>query len=268
MKRVSLIEQAKKVLLQAVQMEPCLWGAWLELAHHISDKTTLERLDLPDHWMKNMFLAHAYVELQLNEQALEIYFGLQAGGLQHSTYLLAQVAIAYHNMREVDAAVGYFQQLSELDPFRLDNLDIYSNLLYVKEQRVELAHLAHKSVDIDKYRTETCCVIGNYYSLRRQHGKAVQYFQRALKLNPNYLSAWTLMGHEYMELKNTHAAIQSYRRAIGKFLTLRQMRFCYHFPTWNVMSLKLTLFSNPLSPSKAYAIQNVRYDPMPDDRRD
>lgn len=37
---------------------------------------------------------------------------------------------------------------------------------------------------IDKYRTETCCVIGNYYSLRSQHEKAVVYFQRALKLNP------------------------------------------------------------------------------------
>jgi hypothetical protein len=50
--------------------------------------------------------------------------------------------------------------------FRLDNLDTYSNLLYVKEQRVELAHLAHKTVEIDKFRTETCCVVGNYYSLR------------------------------------------------------------------------------------------------------
>ena len=29
-----------------------------------------------------------------------------------------------------------------------------------------------------------------------------------------YLSALTLMGHEYMEMKNTHAAIQSYRQAI------------------------------------------------------
>ena len=35
-----------------------------------------------------------------------------------------------------------------------------------------------------RYRTETCCVIGNYYSLRSQHEKAVVYFQRALKLNP------------------------------------------------------------------------------------
>ena len=59
-------------------------------------------------------------------------------------------------------------------------------------------------------------MIGNYYSLRSQHEKAVTYFQRALKLNPDYLSAWTLMGHEFIELKNTNAAIQSYRHAIGK----------------------------------------------------
>lgn len=37
--------------------------------------------------------------------------------------------------------------------------------------------------------------------------QAVMYFRRALKLNPNYLSAWTLMGHEYVEMKNTPAAI-------------------------------------------------------------
>ena len=46
------------------------------------------------------------------------------------------------------------------DPFRLDNLDTYSNLLYVKEMRVELSHLAHRVVQVDKYRVETCCVIG------------------------------------------------------------------------------------------------------------
>lgn len=58
-------------------------------------------------------------------------------------------------------------------------------------------------------------VSGNYYSLRAEHQKAVLYFQRALRLNPQYLSAWTLMGHEFMEMKNTNAAIQSYRQAIG-----------------------------------------------------
>lgn len=124
-----------------------------------------------------------------------------------------------------------FQKILTVDPFRLDNLDTYSNLLYVQEMKTQLADLAHKVVLIDKYRVETCCVIGmlfkhyywsinydvlgNYYSLRSDHPKAVLYFRRALKLNPQFLSAWTLMGHEFMEMKNTNAAIQSYRHAIG-----------------------------------------------------
>lgn len=47
-----------------------------------------------------------------------------------------------------------------MDPFRLENVDMYSNFLYVKEMRVELAHLAHRVTQIDKYRVETCCVVG------------------------------------------------------------------------------------------------------------
>lgn len=101
-----------------------------------------------------------------------------------------------------------------------------------------LSSLAQSAAETDKFRTETCCVIGNYYSIRGQargaslrthpthtrpptthylhphppnprpqHDRAVVAFQRALRLNRAYLSAWTLMGHEYVELKNPAAAI-------------------------------------------------------------
>lgn len=93
-------------------------------------------------------------------------------------------------------------------------MDTYSNILYVKECFAALSHLAHKSVLTEKYRSETCCIIGNYYSLKAQHEKAVLYFKRALRLNPKFLSAWTLMGHEFVEMKNTPAAIDAYRRAV------------------------------------------------------
>ena len=46
-----------------------------------------------------------------------------------------QMALAYHNMRDVDVAVDAFKNLLELDPFRLENMDSYSNLLYVKAVR-------------------------------------------------------------------------------------------------------------------------------------
>lgn len=48
----------------------------------------------------------------------------------------------------------------EKDPYRLDNMDIFSNILYVKENKARLSYLAHKAHEIDKYRPETCCIIG------------------------------------------------------------------------------------------------------------
>ena len=62
-------------------------------------------------------------------------------------------------------------------------MDTFSNILYVKEAKRALSALAHKCVSIDKYRPESCCVIGNYYSLKGAHEKAVVYFRRALKLD-------------------------------------------------------------------------------------
>ncbi|CAN0500210.1 unnamed protein product, partial [Discosporangium mesarthrocarpum] len=57
------------------------------------------------------------------------------------------------------------------------------------------------------------CKAGNYYSRKGQHDKAVLYFLRALRLDRMFLSAWTLMGHEFVEMRNPGAAIESYRRA-------------------------------------------------------
>lgn len=41
-----------------------------------------------------------------------------------------------------------------------------SNILFVKEALAPLSHLAHRAAATDKYRPETCCVLGNYYSLK------------------------------------------------------------------------------------------------------
>lgn len=74
---------------------------------------------------------------------------------------------------------------------------------------------------------------GNYYSLRSEHQKAVMYFQRALALDPQYLSAWILMGHEFIELQNSNAAIQCYRQAIGKSYFLK-ISSVFKVETWRI----------------------------------
>ena len=115
---------------------------------------------------------------------------------------------------DFEEAESIFSSIIHTDPHRVDSLDHYSNILYVMNARPKLAFLAQLATATDKFRPETCCVVGNYYSLKSEHEKAVMYFRRALTLDRNFLSAWTLMGHEYVEMKNTHAAIESYRRAV------------------------------------------------------
>lgn len=96
---------------------------------------------------------------------------------------------------EFDISLDWFQKLQELDPYRFENMDTYSNILYIKENQGELANLALKQFYNNKYVPETCCVIGNYYSLMGEHLKAIVYFRKALKLDRTCLAAWTLMGH-------------------------------------------------------------------------
>lgn len=215
---LELKTEARRVLLQAVHAFPCNWSAWLDIiaiSSDLNDVTDIHaELKLPDHWMVWFFQAALHIELQRNEDARELYASLRRY-FPDSSYILSQVATCYYNMRNFDASQVSFDEMRKRDPYKLASLDTYSNILYVKEQSAALSHLARQAIKIDKYTPEACCIIGNYYSLKGEHEKSVTYFQRALCLNRNFTPAWILMGHEFMEMKNTPAAIDAYRTAVN-----------------------------------------------------
>ncbi|XP_065653514.1 cell division cycle protein 23 homolog [Hydra vulgaris] len=213
LKRISLFKEASESFECAVQMQPMLWCAWQELADLCEDRQILKDLKLPKHWMCEFFYAYAEMELHMNEEALSRYQKISLEGFENSTYIKSQIATALYNLRDFEASVEHFKCLQTMDPYMLDHIDTYSNILYIHDDRVELSYLAHRACEVDKYRAETCGVVGNYYSLRGDHDKAVLYFKQSLRLNPEYVAAWTLLGHEYIELKNTSAAIEAYRHA-------------------------------------------------------
>ncbi|WJX87492.1 anaphase-promoting complex component apc8 [Trifolium repens] len=204
---------ARTVLVESVNSYPWNWNAWTELQSLCTTVDILNSLNLSSHWMKDFFLASVYQELRMHNESLSKYEYL-LGTFGFSNYIQAQIAKAQYSLREFDQVEAIFEELLRTDPYRVEDMDMYSNVLYAKECFSALSHLAHRVFMTDKYRPESCCIIGNYYSLKGQHEKAVVYFRRALKLNKNYLSAWTLMGHEFVEMKNTPAAVDAYRRAV------------------------------------------------------
>mmetsp|Transcript_7752 Transcript_7752/g.8897 ORF Transcript_7752/g.8897 Transcript_7752/m.8897 type:complete len:472 (+) Transcript_7752:1083-2498(+) len=239
------------VLVESVLEFPLNWSAWLDLCEvlvsgngsgnnndDIKDNNnnkaagtaitssnieqeveqTLQPI-LATHYMYHFFCAHLMAHHHsAHEDALilleRLYEPLPDQPLFQSPHLKTQLAVVHYHLRELEQALMWFKETASDDMYSLDHKDVYSNILYVKEDRVALSHLAHEAVVIDKYRPETCCIVGNYYSLKQQRQKAVLYFQRALKLDRSYTSAWTLMGHEYVELKQTEQAMESYRRAV------------------------------------------------------
>ena len=61
---------------------------------------------------------------------------------------------------EYDKAEELFDQIRQENPYRLEDMDIYSNLLYLQGSKEKLSMLAHDCIQIDQYQPETCCIVG------------------------------------------------------------------------------------------------------------
>jgi anaphase-promoting complex subunit 8 len=127
--------------------------------------------EISDHWMKNFFFSSFCLEKYKNNISIEINYGLFCY-FKNSNFIMNQIAHSFYNNQcnssfdvEFDISLEWFERLVEIDPFRFENMDTYSNILYIKENQGELANLALRCFYNNKYTPETCCVVGNYYSL-------------------------------------------------------------------------------------------------------
>jgi anaphase-promoting complex subunit 8 len=147
-----------------------------------------------------------------DDEAVRLYAALErfVGG----DYVRLQLARAYFAQRDFEMAEELFERLRASDPYSLDGVDAYSNILFVNERVADLNYLAHAVFSIDRSRPESCLVVGNYFGLHGAHARAVDCYRRALRVDPGYLWAWTLLGLESVELRNTSAAIAAFRRAV------------------------------------------------------
>lgn len=209
--------KAKAALIRSVSSFPFNWSAWLDLFQLCPSLQVFQDVlsAVPDSWPRRFFNVHGLIELQNENDALnEGLVGRNSEMFPRSPFALGQKAMVFYGMTDYERAHKLFDELTKMDPFRLTNVDAFSNLLFVMEARAELSHLAHQVFRVDKYRAESCCVVGNYYALKRQHERAVTYFKRALRSNRNFHSALILLGHEFIELRNFPAALEVYRQAV------------------------------------------------------
>lgn len=117
-------------------------------------------------------------------------------------------------MQDLEASEEAYEAARAIDPLRLDGMADYSNSLFVQGKEEKLAHLTHSLAEAGREDAEVCCAVGNYHTLRGDNHRAVEVFKRGVRLDPSCSSAWILLGHGFIELKDSIAAAEMYRKAL------------------------------------------------------
>ncbi len=130
-------------------------------------------------------------------------------------WVLAQVARAQFESTKYSEAEKTFKQAEELDPARLEGAEYYSTCLWQLGKQVELCALARNCLARAQFVPETWCVVGNLFSLQREHETALRFFNRAIQLDPQFSYAYTLSGHECVANEDFDQAKKMYQQAIS-----------------------------------------------------
>jgi lipoprotein NlpI len=87
------------------------------------------------------------------------------------------------------AAQLALQEMLRLEPFRVKGTEILSTTLWHLNREKQLCALAQQVAEIDKMSPETWCVVGNCFSLQKEHDTALKFFSRSIQMDPTFTYA-------------------------------------------------------------------------------
>ncbi|CAI2349583.1 unnamed protein product [Caenorhabditis sp. 36 PRJEB53466] len=215
---IGLKEHAGRTFKNVLRRDPRLWPAWEGLSRLISDIEDADRFvtasEMKSLWMGDWFMVLVLQRFHQDSMAIQKAEQLVTRGMTGVPMIITKIAASSNARHDHDQAIANFEDVRAMDPFRLTDLHLLSDSLYIRNDLKKLSELALEIYKVHKFRWETCCIVANYHAIRRDSEHAIKFFQRALRLNPGIAGLWVLIGHEFMELKNNAAACVSYRRAI------------------------------------------------------
>lgn len=148
------------------------------------------------------------------QEALQI-FGSVPTAQRDTPWVLAQIGRAQYEQASYAEAERTFKKIRALAHSRVEDMEIYSTVLWHLKNEIELAYLAHELMDIDRLSPQAWCAIGNTFSLQREHDQALKCFKRATQVDPKFAYAFTLQGHEHVANEEYDKALTAYRNSVS-----------------------------------------------------
>lgn len=148
------------------------------------------------------------------QEALQA-FGSLPSAQQGTPWVLSQMGRSHYEQAAYAEAEKFFRRMRVQAPSRLQDMEIYSTILWHLKRETDLSFLAHELVDAAWHSPQAWCTLGNAWSLARDPEQALRCFKRATQLDPKFAYAFTLQGHEHVANEEYDKALTAYRQAIA-----------------------------------------------------
>lgn len=135
--------------------------------------------------------------------------------LNNMPWCQAQLGKLHFEIVNYDMSLTYFTNLRRLQPTRLKDLEIFSTLLWHLEDKVKLSNLSSELLEMYPNSPETWCILGNYFSLQKNHDQSIKALEKSTHLDPRFAYAYTLLGHEFANNESFDIAKTYYRKALA-----------------------------------------------------
>jgi anaphase-promoting complex subunit 3 len=134
---------------------------------------------------------------------------------QNTPWVLAQMGRAHYELASYPEAEKFFRRMRVQAPSRLEDMEVYSTILWHLRRETDLSFLAHELVDAAWHSPQAWCALGNAWSLAKEPEQALRCFKRATQLDPKFAYAFTLQGHEHFTNEEYEKALTAYRQALA-----------------------------------------------------
>lgn len=146
-------------------------------------------------------------------EALETFATLPTNQ-RETPWILAQIGKAHYERCMYAEAEKDFLKVRNLCPSWLDDMEVFSNVLWQLKKDVDLTYLSRVLMEQDRLSPQAWFALGNAFSLQRDHTNAIICFTRSTHLEPKFAYAYTLQGHEHLANEEFDKALLSYRSAV------------------------------------------------------
>ena len=147
------------------------------------------------------------------QEAIQAFNSLPSGQ-RDTPWVLSQIGRAYYEQASYPEAEKFFIRVKTMSPSRLEDMEVYSTVLWHTKNDVELAYLAHELMEVERLAPQALCALGNSFSLQREHDQALKCFKRATQLDSKFAYGFTLQGHEHVANEEYDKALDAYRAGI------------------------------------------------------